>query len=282
MFLRNIFLMGVFLLFSSTYVLASMVNLPTALLQTNSDEDTNHMNQNMTSRDYYDQSYKDRVWYQRISLSAKGDWLRERQLDRNDAEIKGKFYTAELSLPAYVFGPWDFYGSVGMTDDLRVNSSFGTTDVDYHLDDAFVWDAGANWVPFQIPMGVETMGAALFVDAKYRSINDTDYNAVSVNGTSRTFTNNDDAQFKEWQGAVGLAIKTKYVVPYIGGKYSDVRQDADVSVAGTRYNLNNAESDKKWGPFAGIALAANNYLSANVQGRFVDEKAISGEVTLRF
>ncbi len=74
----------------------------------------------------------------------------------------------------------------------------------------------------------------------------------------------------------------RYVIPYVGGKYSDIRLKDDVTSGGTRYFLNDVENDKKAGPFFGLILVPNNVVSINLQARLVDERAASVDISFKF
>lgn len=277
MFAHKILIVFGILTLSTAAVYAAPVDIPTILLKPT--ETSGYADNDIRTQEYFDQLYGQDEWYRRAAIEVEGDWLQERELDQLDAKAEGRFYTAGLKLPAYFLGPWDFYGNAGMTDDFELDARIGAIDVDYKVEDSFTWSAGATWIPFQL---ASPFGAVLFVDGKYRAINEADYDSVALNGIEfTTFSGSSEASWREWQAAIGLAFKFPNIVPYIGGKYSNVDQDTEVSILGSSYNTD-TESENQFGPFAGVAIVPNDILSLNVQGRFVDEQAISAELALKF
>jgi len=91
----------------------------------------------------------------------------------------------------------------------------------------------------------------------------------------------DKATIQEWQIAPYLAKRLGNFVPYAGVKYSDVRMK-------TRWAGKDAGDWEKYkakdnfGMFAGTGYKLNDQLSLNVEGRFIDETAISFGCTYKF
>jgi hypothetical protein len=218
-----------------------------------------------------------------IAISGEGDFVDKRDLDVSGGEAEGQFYSGKISVPVYLFGQWDWYAAFGVARQLKIDANVAGSNVKYrinHGNDNYFWGAGANYTFLRIP----EYGFSLFADGKYRRLleNQTEYARFTVNGTDSPFTANDDPQWQEWQGALGAALQFAHAVLYGGGKYSDVRINADVTSGGTRYALNNTESDQKFGGFAGVSLLANDMLSMDVEGRFGDELGYDAKLTLKF
>ncbi len=97
---------------------------------------------------------------------------------------------------------------------------------------------------------------------------------------------------QEWHIAPYLAKKfstDKFgaFTPYVGGRYSyfglrdKIRAfetgDASVILQTRRYT-----ADKNWGPFCGLDYSLGEHLTFNVEGRFIDENALSFATTYKF
>jgi len=97
---------------------------------------------------------------------------------------------------------------------------------------------------------------------------------------------------QEWHIAPYLAKKfstDKFgaFTPYVGGRYSyfglrdKIRTfetgDASIILQTRRYT-----ADKNWGPFCGLDYSLGEHLTFNVEGRFIDENALSFATTYKF
>lgn len=101
------------------------------------------------------------------------------------------------------------------------------------------------------------------------------------------YTGSGKATFQEWQVALYLAKSIGNFVPYIGGKYSDLRIVTKNSVpwaevpnpwsAKTR-----DKADDIFGVFVGTDYKITNNWKVNIEGRFIDETAMSVGVTYKF
>lgn len=86
--------------------------------------------------------------------------------------------------------------------------------------------------------------------------------------------------WEEWQAAPYLAYKWKMFTPYAGAKYSYTRlkiQTDDWFDMGM-----NEKSGNEVGAFAGLDWDIGKHITLNLEGRFVDETAVSGAVSYKF
>jgi hypothetical protein len=90
--------------------------------------------------------------------------------------------------------------------------------------------------------------------------------------------------FKEWQASVGLAYQYKIYAPYLGLKYSDMGAHIHFTDQGTGtvYSDKKLESKNKFGIFYGIDVLLNDSMSLNMEGRNIDEDAVSAGLNARF
>jgi opacity protein-like surface antigen len=87
------------------------------------------------------------------------------------------------------------------------------------------------------------------------------------------------ATFQEWQVAPYVGIKIGNFTPYLGAKYSDVRIKAKHDEEG--YTLK-YKADDNVGAFVGISYKIMEKLKLNLEGRFIDETALSFGLTYKF
>ena len=99
---------------------------------------------------------------------------------------------------------------------------------------------------------------------------------------------------QEWHIAPYLAKKLSVgkfgsFTPYVGGRYSyfslkDKIRTAENSpgTAGIILQNRRYSADKNWGPFCGLDYSLGEHLTFNVEGRFIDENALSFATTYKF
>jgi opacity protein-like surface antigen len=79
--------------------------------------------------------------------------------------------------------------------------------------------------------------------------------------------------FQEWHVAPFLAVRTGRLVPYVGLKYSDFRAEVDNA---------KFKADNNFGMFVGTDCKITDNFSVNVEGRFIDETALSIACSYKF
>ncbi|MCX5715284.1 MAG: hypothetical protein NTV07_00105 [Candidatus Omnitrophica bacterium] len=108
--------------------------------------------------------------------------------------------------------------------------------------------------------------------------------------------NNSKFVIREWQVALLAAtemdlsaikgrsetLKGYKLCPYAGVKYSDVSARIRMVASGATYYPNNIESDRKFGIVTGLDLTGDDNIAVNVEGRFIDETAVSAGVSALF
>lgn len=222
-----------------------------------------------------------------MGITGGAEYLDSRDLDVTGSSannsLRGQFYSGKGYLSFKGMGSWDLYGTAGWAHDLRLREAqINGQDVEVRFDDGLMWGAGANYLIYQFP---EYYGLGVFVDGKYRRVENLEYDKGTIGGVSDlALTKITDPKWEEWQGALGLAAKINYVVPFAGVTYSDTRFGVNFSSGGSEYRIDkkDTENDAMIGGFAGISLVPNDVLSVDVQARFVDEASYEGKVNLKF
>jgi opacity protein-like surface antigen len=85
----------------------------------------------------------------------------------------------------------------------------------------------------------------------------------------------------EWHVAPYVAKKIGNLTPYVGGKYSDLRIKEKHS-EGSSPGWTKIKANDNFGLFAGLDINMMKHLMLNVEGRFIDETAMSLNVSYRF
>ena len=153
----------------------------------------------------------------------------------------------------------------------------GGSSTDTDLEPALLYGGGVSAVIFETPfMDGELM---IGLDGKYQRLED-DIDRLVRDSAEQTFTS-DSVESQEWQVALGLSYLYGPLVPYCGIKYSDMRIEEEATIGSTKYT-SKLSSDKIFGGFAGCDFIFNDSAKISVEGRFVDEMALSVGTTFRF
>lgn len=108
-----------------------------------------------------------------------------------------------------------------------------------------------------------------------------------------SFTSNGEAQstqgasllWQEWQVNLDLAYQISWMIPYVGAKYSHARaylQDFSSPIATNLSGNNSFKNRNPVGFYLGCSLSNGHYFLINIEGRLVDEEAVSVEAEFRF
>ena len=210
-----------------------------------------------------------------LSIAAEADFLGKRILSiegsEETAKVKGQFYTSKIILT--IINKFDIYGIFGKAENLEYKDS----GIKFKPKDKLTWGAGVSVPIYEW----KSCGIKFFADGKYRAVNNIDYASNyqsfypnSYGGyyvgsyTEPKFL----VDWQEWQVAFGAAKRFKYFLPYLGVKYSDFRESSKNSV---NY------SDNVVGIFVGCAVTPIKAFSIDLQGRFIDETALSIKATYK-
>lgn len=214
-----------------------------------------------------------------LSLAGEFDFVNERELEELDAEVEGNIYAGKAILT--FADRIDLYGTFGEARDIKYKAKILGTDVKFDLDNEFVWGVGLNMLLYDW----KDYGIKLFVDGKYREIQEMDYKSVTVNGITYSkaqIGGKINAEWKEWQVALGVSKQFKFLIPYMGVKYSDVDASAKATIGGATYDLGSTGGDKVVGVFIGCSIVPAEQFSIDLEGRFIDEKAFTVRATYKF
>jgi len=262
-------------LFSVSLVYASPVNLPTGISSKEGALLTKQDRADMMAGSEEDVD---------LSASLAFDHISKRKMKYDSPEAQGNFYEGKLTVT--LIDIFDIYGLFGGVSDAEYKFiDRGSDDVEYNLENQYMWGVGLSAIVFELEDSEEgDTGFTLFVDGNYRSVRDIDIESATINGAEVQESDllYASAEWQEWQLAIGVSKKFKYFIPYAGVKYSDVKAEGKATYLGTKYDMGDNESKDKVGPFVGVSIVPTNGFSIDLQGRFVDEEAYSVSATLKF
>jgi hypothetical protein len=109
------------------------------------------------------------------------------------------------------------------------------------------------------------------------------YDGSGVYQYSRSYPIKGDMLFQEWQAAIYVAKKIDKFTPYVGGKYSDLRikNKMQFHESSDKFTYK-SKADDNFGVFAGLDINIIEHFNLNVEGRFIDETAMSFGASYRF
>ena len=233
-----------------------------------------------------------------ISLKAAVDfdYIFNRDLHAN-AAVRTKIKNGTWSMVKISYGmlndriePYLAFGVVS----LKAKWNEAGTDVELKSDNTLGWGIGTRALLYSLQKPkVNFIGNVM-----YRMAN-LDPSEGSVNG-SKVGLDNSKSKFliREWQLALLASTEIDIggegsdreeilgiskLVPYAGIKYSDINGRLRLQRSNaTFYNPGTIEAEHNFGIFAGCDILGTGSLSLNIEGRFIDETALTGGLALLF
>ena len=89
-------------------------------------------------------------------------------------------------------------------------------------------------------------------------------------------------RMQEWYASPYIARKIANFTPYAGGRYSDYRVKQEGPDDPQRWDKLRFKADCNLGVFVGMDCTIGEHFKVNVEGRFIDETAISTGVAYTF
>lgn len=92
-------------------------------------------------------------------------------------------------------------------------------------------------------------------------------------------------KWREWQVNLDLSYKIHFFTPYIGTKYSNVRTELtnfSVPISADGTGSNTFENRSPVGLYVGVGFSTGSYFMLNVEGRLIDEEAVTVSADFRF
>ena len=215
-----------------------------------------------------------------FKIGFEFDFVTERDLDVSDEDVtieKFNWYGGKIS---YAFAdrvePYVFLGVAGG----EFTEKYPGVDLTYETETEFAWGIGATVLLYEFENGLR-----LGLDGKYRQAKP-DIDKMTLNGVSYSpgdvGISDFNAEYSEWQVAIGIAKELGQFVPYAGIKYTDVETSVKATIAGTTYKSEEVNSEEVVGIFVGCDFLPTEDFSLGVEGRFIDETSFSVTLNYRF
>ena len=220
----------------------------------------------------------------RLFVAPEVDLTFDRDLENSAGDSELYFYGTKIGVAAYEkVIVYSLLGGGSAEQEFTISGSA----VKYYTNHDFIWGGGATILFYEKEMFSASFQDDILrigADIRYRKL-DFDLDSIHVDGTSFDFDNtavgNGTFEANEWQIALAASYEYNNFFPYLGVKYSDIDGDANAVVTGTRYK-NTFEPEKRFGIFVGTDIIVAEKFSINVEGRFLDETALSLGASAKF
>ena len=173
-----------------------------------------------------------------------------------------------------VFDALDVYVKLGAADynlkgDVDVGGKKAVTE-DLSARAAFLYGGGMK-LAHEIKEGW-----IIGLDAQYlASDHKLDFIATSIASGAITRATYGTCRMQEWHAAPYIARKIANFTPYAGGRYSDLRMKQEGPDDPKRWDKLRFKADCNIGVFVGADCNVGDHFKVTVEGRFIDETALS-------
>jgi len=224
--------------------------------------------------------------YNDVTLSAGfvADFISGRNIDIEGGEFEMNAFMARLGMG--VADRFNFYLDLGQASDMDYSFILQGQKYKVTYDDDFIWSIGANALVYRWDNGLE-----VGVHASYREV-ETTIDKLTIDSqtlTRKDLTSISDNSLEEAQAAVELAWRNEFFIPYIGIKYSSVDVGSKFTVGADAKDAAGKDADQTLGLFVGLTILpklaetqASERFALNLEGRFIDEEAVSASITYKF
>lgn len=204
-----------------------------------------------------------------IIATSENDITYDRNLENQDADTQFLFFGGKLGL--MFMDRYIIYGVLG-SGQASQKFQFTNLKVKWDTDYDFVWAVGGTVMAYETELEQMWKGILrIGLDGRYRQAH------LDVDDPNQA----PNYEFEEWQVALAVSYQIDQFIPYAGVKYSDATGDATATIAGSEYKID-FENDDNVGIFVGGDYLIDDSVMINIEGRFIDETAISAGATIRF
>lgn len=186
------------------------------------------------------------------------------------------------TVTANILNRWDIYGVFGAskveTDWRFENQLAGTISrIDLHTQYNFLWAVGSRAVLY------EWCNTFLGVGGRYSSCH-YEPSKFTSDGVQQSMAGA-QVYWREWQITLDFCYRIKLFTPYIGVKYLNAKtflSDFSVPISQDLTGSDSFQNRDPVGLYVGCAISNGNYFMVNLEGRVIDEEAVTVSADFRF
>jgi hypothetical protein len=215
------------------------------------------------------------------SLDVDLTW--DQNLKNQDDDTEYYYYGGKVGV--LVMDRFMPYAFLGTAEAKKQRFKIGPDKVKWDTDYDFVWGIGGTAVLYEIRLGDMSQDTLrIGVDGNYRQshlkIDKVELNGTPYNSDNPALTQS-GYELEQWQVALAVSYQMDQIIPYAGVKYSDATGEAEAKINGKAYK-NDFENKDNVGIFVGGDILINDSFMLNIEGRFIDETALSLGAILRY
>ena len=227
--------------------------------------------------------YQDEQAQFAVVAGGEVDLTWDQNLKRQDTDTEYYFYGGKIGV--LIMNRFMPYAILGGAEAKKQQFKIDSRKIKFETDYDFVWGVGGTAMLYETKLeGMGNGQLRIGVDGRYRQshlkVDKVVRDGVSYNASDAAVTQS-KYELEQWQVALAVSYQIEQIIPYVGVKYSDATGEAITTISGTKYK-NDFENDDNVGIFVGGDILINDSFTANIEGRFIDETALSLGATLRF
>ncbi len=223
-----------------------------------------------------------------LSLRAgyEGDFVedgRMNQYDQGSGRVDTyKQWTNSGTVTLNILDHLEIYGVFGSSEtksDWRFeNNTLGSvTRIEMETDPHFLWAFGGRSIIYERGKTVFGLGG------RYTSSN-SHPKSVSSNGTAESVVGS-RVEWRAWQINFDISYKIDWFIPYIGAKYLNgqtLLKNFSIPISQELVGSDTFKNRDPVGLYLGCTLSSGKYFMLNLEGRLIDEEAITVSTDFRF
>jgi hypothetical protein len=219
-----------------------------------------------------------------VRLAYEGDFVTDARMDQFDqgsGRVDNYHQYAGSGLITWNFvDRLDVYSVLGMSKvhaDWRFSLGEEWIRITMKSEGAFVWGLGSRAILYEWgPVFLGCGGRYSSADYELRRFS-SDGSGYPVEGAA--------IEWRQWQVNLDICYKITILTPYVGAKYSHERaylSGFSTAIASDGEGVNSFENRSPVGVYLGCALSNGKYFSLNIEGRLLDEEAVTVTADFRF
>jgi len=225
--------------------------------------------------------YKDEGGKFAVIAGGEVDLTWDQNLKRQNDDTEYYLYAGKIGV--LIMDRFMPYAILGAAEAKKQTFDINGTKIKWDTNYDFVWGVGGTAMLYETKLeGMGNGTLRIGVDGKYRQSH-LKVDKISLDGVEQVDSAVTQAKYEleQWQVALAVSYQIEQIIPYVGVKYSDATGEAVTTISGIQYK-NDFENKDNVGIFVGGDILINDTFTANIEGRFIDETALSLGATLRF
>jgi len=208
---------------------------------------------------------------------------RMKQIQEGSGKVDNFEILTNLGMAVFnIENRFDLYGGLGAAT-IQSNWRFQQTGsniisrVDTESNNRLAWSIGANATIFEWDSAF--IGGGIRYSGAHANLSWITINGVNIPTQSAEF------RWLQWQAQAALGCQIGFFTPYLGAKYNNARarlQTVGSAIAADGEGKIHMENKNRFGVYLGVTLTNGEYFMMTLEGRIIDEEAVSVSGDIRF